>query len=127
MTEYQSIKPQVLALLEKHMPEIRERFGIETLGIFGSVARGEDTPESDVDILYLFQENSGSMNTIIPLMHYLENIFGRQVDLVSLNFISPLIETQVKADAILCNAGEAPAWNFQTTFLQHILNECVKT
>ena len=30
MTEYQSIKPQVLALLEKHMPEIRERFGIET-------------------------------------------------------------------------------------------------
>ena len=106
MTKYQSIKPQVLALLEKHMPEIRERFGIETLGIFGSVARGEDTPESDVDILYLFQENFGSMNTIIPLMHYL---FGRQVDLVSLNFISPLIETQVKADAILCNAGEAPA------------------
>ena len=109
MTEYQSIKPQVLALLEKHMPEIRERFGIETLGIFGSVARGEDTPESDVDILYLFQENSGSMNTIIPLMHYLENLFGRQVDLVSLNFISPLIETQVKADAILCTVGEASA------------------
>jgi predicted nucleotidyltransferase len=102
-------RPQILALLEKHMPEIRERFGIETLGIFGSVARGEDTPESDVDILYLFQENSGSMNTIIPLMHYLENLFGRQVDLVSLNFVSPLIETQVKADAILCNAGEAPA------------------
>ena len=109
MTEYQSIKPRVLALLEKHMPELRERFGVETLGIFGSVARGEDTPDSDVDMLYLFQENAGSMNTIIPLMQYLEELFDRRVDMVSLNFISPLIETQVKADAILCTAGEVSA------------------
>ncbi len=109
MTEYQSIKPRVLALLEKHMPELRERFGVETLGIFGSVARGEDTPDSDVDMLYLFRENAGSMNTIIPLMQYLEELFDRRVDMVSLDFISPLIETQVKADAILCTAGEASA------------------
>lgn len=107
MTEYQSIKSQILALLEEHIEEIRERFGIVSLGIFGSVARGEDTPESDVDVLYLFQEGKGSMNTIIPLMHYLEDLFGRKVDLVSLNYISPLIEEQVKADAILCGAGEA--------------------
>ena len=102
MAEYQSIKPIVLAALEEHMAEIRMRFGIESLGIFGSVARGEDTPDSDVDVLYLFQDGRGSMNTIIPLMHYLEDLFGRRVDLVSLNYISPLIEEYVKADAILC-------------------------
>lgn len=107
MGEYQSIKSAVIALLEEHMPEIRERFGIDSLGIFGSVARGEDTPDSDVDVLYLFQEGKGSMNTIIPLMHYLEGLFGRRVDLVSLQYISPLIEEYVQADAILCGSNEA--------------------
>lgn len=54
MAEYQSIKSDVLSKLEAHLPEIRERFGIETLGLFGSVSRGEDTSDSDVDILYRF-------------------------------------------------------------------------
>lgn len=51
-----SIKEDVLRKIEANFPEIRECFGIETLGIFGSVARGEDTPESDVDVLYTYQE-----------------------------------------------------------------------
>ncbi len=55
MTESQSIKEDVLAKLKVHLPELRERFGIETIGIFGSVSRGEDRPESDVDVLYTFR------------------------------------------------------------------------
>lgn len=51
MSEYVSIKEEVLSTLKAHFPEIREWFGIETLGVFGSVSRGEDTTESDVDIL----------------------------------------------------------------------------
>jgi Predicted nucleotidyltransferases len=104
MTEYQSIKPDVLALLEAHLPEIREQFGIETLGIFGSVSRGEDTPDSDVDILYRFQKGKGSMRTIVPLMNYLKALFNREVDLISFDYISPLIENSVTTDAIVIEA-----------------------
>jgi predicted nucleotidyltransferase len=51
MSEYVSIKNEVVKKLEEHLPEIRERFGIEMLGVFGSVSRGEDKPDSDIDIL----------------------------------------------------------------------------
>jgi uncharacterized protein len=40
-----------LALLRTHEAEIRERFGIARIGVFGSVIRGEERPDSDVDIL----------------------------------------------------------------------------
>lgn len=58
MPEYTSIKEDVLKKLEANLPEMRERFGIETIGIFGSVSRGEDTPRSDIDILYKFSNNT---------------------------------------------------------------------
>ena len=104
MSEYTSIKEEVCRKLEAHMPEIRERFSIETLGIFGSVSRGEDTPESDVDVLYRFQEDKGSMSTVVPLMYYLMDLFGRDVDLISFDYISPLIEKAVRADTIIIGA-----------------------
>ena len=108
-SEYVSIKEEVLKKLEANLPEIRERFGVETIGIFGSVSRGEDTADSDIDVLYLFRENKGSMSTIIPLIDYLQNLFGRRVDLVSINYISPLIEQYVKSDAIIFGTKEAAA------------------
>ena len=46
------------------------------------------------------------MNTIILLMQYPEDLFGRNVDLISLIFISLLIETPVKAESILCMEGD---------------------
>lgn len=58
MPEYTSIKEDVLKKLEANLPEMRERFGIETIGIFGSVSRGEDTPRSAIDILYKFSNNT---------------------------------------------------------------------
>ena len=52
MSEYVSIKEEVLHKLDVNIPEIRNRFNIETLSLFGSVARGEDTPASDIDLAY---------------------------------------------------------------------------
>ncbi|WP_342632902.1 nucleotidyltransferase family protein [Methanofollis liminatans] len=43
-----------VARLEEVLPLLRERFGVARIGIFGSFARGEDRPESDVDILAEF-------------------------------------------------------------------------
>ena len=101
MTEYHSIREEVLYKLKTCLPEIQEKFGIETIGIFGSVSRGEDGPESDVDVLYAFTTGHGGMHDMANLKYYLEDLFGREVGLVSLKYVSPLIRDMVAADAIL--------------------------
>ncbi|HJJ38915.1 MAG TPA: nucleotidyltransferase domain-containing protein [Methanocorpusculum sp.] len=69
MAEYQSIKEDVIAKLEVCMPEIRERFCIEDLSLFGSLSRGEDTSESDIDILYTFLPGRQHSNTLKTFRH----------------------------------------------------------
>lgn len=100
-----SIKEEVLRKLSENLAEIQERFGIETLGIFGSVSRGEDTEASDVDVLYRFREGRGRMHDLVGLYEYLKELFGREVDVISFDYISPLIEAKVRADSIVINSG----------------------
>lgn len=109
MTGYVSIKADVIKKLEENLPEIRLRFGIETIGIFGSVARGEDTFNSDIDVLYCFSQGRGGMFDLVGLHDYLKNLFERDVDLVSVEYISPLIFSSVKSDAVLFGAIQAIA------------------
>jgi len=101
MAEYVSIKEDVLQKLETHLPEIRDRFGIETLGIFGSVSRGEDTPESDVDVLYRFQNGSAPLKKYIAFYEYLQELFGRDVEIISLDYIEPCIRPAIEKEMIL--------------------------
>ena len=109
MTEYLSIREETLRCLEENLSEIRMRFGIETIGIFGSVSRGEDTPESDVDVLYRFADDeSVTTDMFLAFADYLETLFGRHVDLVSIDYIDPYIEPYIRKDAI-CYPQEALA------------------
>ena len=105
MTSYVSIKEDVLAKLKENLPEIRERFFVDTIGIFGSVSRGEDTLESDVDVLYRFRKGRGGMHDMAGLYEYLKELFGREVDVISFDYISPLIEEKVRADSIIISNG----------------------
>lgn len=100
--EYISIKEDVLRKLRENLPEIRDRFGIDTIGIFGSVARGEDSEDSDVDVLYTFQEGKTlGMIKCMDLIYYLEDLFGRKVDFVSLEFMKPRLRVYVEPEMIL--------------------------
>ena len=101
MSEYTSIKNEVLAKLEAHLPGMRERFGIETLGLFGSVSRGEDTSDSDVDILYRFGTDVVRLRQFMGLKYYLEELFERNVDLVGIDWIEASIESYVNEEMIL--------------------------
>lgn len=110
MSEYTSIKEEVCRKLEAHMPEIRERFSIETLGIFGSVSRGEDTPESDVDVLYKFKDGIRVYQKFLELGDYLETLFGRRVDMIAYDWIDSYMKSAVLQDSILfapAKTGEA--------------------
>lgn len=75
------------------------RFGIARLDVFGSVARGEDGPGSDVDLLYELAQGRALGWEIEDLSQDLADLFGRPVDLVSRKALHPLIRDQVLADA----------------------------
>lgn len=103
--EYTSIKEDVLEKLSQHLPELGIRFSVETIGVFGSVSRGEDTAESDIDIFYAFREGSGAgMFTCMELVSYLEDLFGRRVDLVSLNGMKPYFRVLIEPEMIPAEA-----------------------
>lgn len=102
MKEYQSIKSQVLALLERELPVLRERYGIKTIGIFGSVSRGEETPESDLDILYSFRPEMDTYDNLLDLGDFLEDLFQRKVDLVPEEWMSERFRASVMTEAIFC-------------------------
>lgn len=66
--------------LRAAVPDMKERFGVKKIGIFGSAARGEAGPTSDVDVLVEFEDPA--FDRYMDLKFYLEDLFGRPVDLV---------------------------------------------
>jgi uncharacterized protein len=79
--------------------ELRERFGVEALSIFGSMARGDATPESDVDMLVRLRETPG-LSEYMALKFYLEDVLGRRVDLVMEGALKPWARPTVETEAI---------------------------
>jgi predicted nucleotidyltransferase len=83
-------KEELLELLKKHESEIRA-FGVERVGLFGSFVRNEPTPQSDVDILVEFVPGQKTFNNFMELGFFLEELFGRKVDLLTPESLSPYI------------------------------------
>lgn len=109
MSSYTSIKPFVLNILAEHLAEIQAVYGIQTLTLFGSVARGEDTPESDIDLLYTFAPAHDTFDNYLVLAEYLEMLLGRKVDLVSPEYLKARIRTRIEKEAITCGEGRVTA------------------
>lgn len=76
-------KVNVTLDLEK-IKEFCERWGVEELALFGSVLREDFGPQSDVDVLVRFSpEANVSLLSYMEMVHELEGLFGRKVDLVT--------------------------------------------
>ena len=89
---------EILDILARHRDELRE-CGVESLALFGSVSRGEETAESDVDILVEFFRPVG-MLAFIRLQHRLAEILGRRVDLVTPKALRPAWRERVLREAV---------------------------
>ena len=110
MSAYVSIREDVLEKLQNHLPELKKRFGIKTIGIFGSVARGDDSESSDVDVLYAFEEGRGDLFEYAHVTEYLETLFGRNIDFVSIRWMNERLRKYVEPEMILFgNETEAAA------------------
>ena len=90
--------PAVDVDLER-LREVCERYGVASLEVFGSVARGEDRVDSDVDLLYVLKPGVRLGFRLFDLEDELASLFGRPVDLVQRASINKYIRDQVLADA----------------------------
>lgn len=82
---------EYLELLRLHRGELRN-FGVTRIGLFGSVVRGEEQPQSDVDVLVDIEPARKDYGSFLDLADYLESLFrGRKVDLVTTAAISKYI------------------------------------
>lgn len=72
---------EIKSILRKQKLQIRERYGVSKIGIFGSYVRGEQKKKSDVDILVEF-EKPISLLKLVNLENFLADIIGIKVDVV---------------------------------------------
>ena len=72
---------QYLNLLRQQLPELETRFGVRSLGVFGSHVRNEDRPGSDLDVLVSFEKTPGLLS-FLALENHLADLLGVEVDLV---------------------------------------------
>ena len=88
----------ILETLKTHKNEIKQRFRIKKIGIFGSYARNEQTASSDIDILVDFEDPN--FDTFIDLLSYCEELFDKSVDLITATGLSPHIKPYMEKEII---------------------------
>jgi len=89
---------KAIEILRDHEQEIKRRFAVRRIGLFGSFVRGEETKESDIDILVEFEDPT--FRNFMNLAFYLEDIFSRRVDLLTPEGISHRIRPYVEKEVV---------------------------
>jgi uncharacterized protein len=76
--------------------EIFKKYRVKKIGLFGSYARGEQDKNSDIDFLIEFEKPN--FDNFMDLSFYLENLFGRKVELITNGNLSPYIQPYVEKE-----------------------------
>ena len=92
-------REEFLKILSRHKETLRDRFGVRSLALFGSVVRGEARPDSDVDLLVEFERPVGLFE-FVRLQLYLEELLGRRVDLVTPDAVRPAMREHIFKEAV---------------------------
>lgn len=90
---------KILKKLARDLPTLEKRFGVARIAVFGSFARGNAGPDSDIDILVEIDEAAGLFE-FIDLQQHLETLLGRRVDLATPDMLHPSMKDAILAEAI---------------------------
>ncbi|MCU0632709.1 MAG: DUF86 domain-containing protein [Methanolinea sp.] len=113
--ERPSNREEVILALNAKFAVIRRLYGVKKIGLFGSVARGEERPESDVDIEVEFDAGMDSYENYIGLSLYLDDLLGKRVDLVMSRVLASYLRPELGA--------EFAALSRDKVYLNQILDE----
>lgn len=92
-------KQKVIEILEFHRHEFADQYGVKSFALFGSVARDEAKPNSDIDLLVEFNRPVGLFG-LFALQDRLEEIFGCKVDLGTARSLKPRLRQPVNSELV---------------------------
>lgn len=90
---------EIKKILKKHKSELKKKYRIKKISIFGSYVRDQQRDTSDVDIIVEFEEIPDLLE-FVRLEEYLKKILGIKVDLVTKESISPYIKKYIEGEVI---------------------------
>jgi len=90
---------QLMQILHEQLPLLAEQYRVESLGVFGSYVRNEQSPDSDLDLLVTFHEPL-SLLRFIELENYLSDLLGVKVDLVMKDALKPRIGERILNEVV---------------------------
>ena len=89
----------IINKLKELKPILKEKYGIEEFAIFGSIAKGTDTKDSDVDIAIL-KDNKKSFFLLLSAKTFLEEQLSRSIDIGDFDSMKTFIKNRIKKDFI---------------------------
>ena len=92
-------------ILSTHVGDLKRRFHVQKIGLFGSVIRGEARPESYIDVLVEFKRGQATLQNLLALRNHLQTLFNRRVDLVTVGGLSPLMRPYIEHEVAWCEEG----------------------
>lgn len=94
-------KNDIIDYLQQQQPYFHNTFGINFVGLFGSFSRGDETNESDIDILYNIEADKKlSLFKYLKITKQLEDYFQKKIDLVRVDTLKPMLKEYVDRDLI---------------------------
>ena len=99
MPEVQRRTAKFFRILREHLPELREQYGVSSLGIFGSYMRGEEREDSDLDVLVEFSRITDLIE-FVGLQRELDELLGVDVVLVMKSALKPHIGKRILAEVV---------------------------
>jgi len=93
-------KELVIKKLKEIKDYLRKEYGIENIGLFGSLVRNEQNESSDIDLLIEIQAEMLSLIKYMKLKFFLEDVLGRKVDLVLSRAIKPRLRERILKEVI---------------------------
>ncbi len=94
-TDIESIRRRIAT----HRDELRERYGVAWIGVFGSYVRDQQTASSDVDVLVTFK-TPPSLLEFVALENYLSDLLGTDVDLVMRDALKPHLSRRILDEVV---------------------------
>lgn len=89
---------EVIVRIRTHAPDLAERFGVTSIGVFGSFARGEQGPDSDVDLAV--EVERPTLDSVLGPREALGDILGRTADAGSLDTLRPRMRRQAEQELV---------------------------
>jgi hypothetical protein len=96
---HEEVLSQLIETLRRQLPLLIERYQVESLGVFGSYIRSEQSAGSDLDILVSFREPPGLLN-FIEMENYLSDVLGIKIDLVMKDSLKPHIGERILREVV---------------------------